>query len=190
MELVETGELQWLFDVARSGFGRPEDFADFKMLIARHLDAARPSQPTSRSAMKLIHQFVAGITQMLETTDGEYEISVGDVTARLSRADLLTSGVVYKADWRGAFLLRAIHLVSEYGTRIRSCAYASCGRMFVGDRVGHQRFCSPTHATKERERVFRAKFPTQEKWNEYRRKNRLRRKLQETAKKRSSERKA
>ena len=142
-----------------------------------HLDTTRPPGLTPRSAIKLIRQFVAGVTQMLKTTDGEYEVSIGHVSARLSRSDIITGGgSVYRADWRGTFLLRAVKLVSEYGGRIRSCAYAPCGRMFVGDKVGHQRFCLPTHATKERERVFRAKFPTPEKWNEYRRKNRQRRK--------------
>lgn len=56
IELRETLELQWLFDVARSGFVRPEDFADFNAFIARHLDAARPSRPTPRAAIKLIRQ--------------------------------------------------------------------------------------------------------------------------------------
>jgi len=176
IELRETLALQWLFDIARTGFQRAEDFASFNKFIARHLDAARPSRPTPRVAIKLIRQFVTGIAQMLKTIDGEYEISVGHVSARLSLIDIMTGdSAVYKADWRGAFWLRAVYLVSQYGTRIRSCAYPPCGRMFVGDKVGHQRFCSPTHATKERERVFRAKFAP-EQWNEYRRKNRLRRK--------------
>jgi hypothetical protein len=177
IELLETGELQWLIDIAHSGFARPQDFADFNMFIRPlHLDTTRPPGLTPRSAIKLVRQFVVGVTQMLKNTDGEYEVSIGHVSARLSRSDIITSGgAVYKADWRGTFLLRAVKLVAEYGGRIRSCAYAPCGRMFVGDRVGHQRFCSPTHAARERERLFRAKFATPEKWNEYRRKNRLRR---------------
>jgi len=79
MEIGDINRLPLAIRLLRaSAFKRAEEFSRaFSRLIASPLGySAGPADPTPRSAIKLIRQVVAGIIQMLETTDGEYEVSV------------------------------------------------------------------------------------------------------------------
>ena len=172
--LTDANTLRWLLGLAQRGFVPPgtDDLDDLQKFSAPYFDKSKPL-PTPQEALKLVREFMAPFVRMLEAEDGQYAIGIGPIGIEFSRALMMGLPLHKAADWRDAFLLAATDLVYRCGTQIRRCEWEPCHRHFVGDKIGHQRFCSPQHAAKERERKFREQYPTPEKWKAYRRKKRL-----------------
>jgi CGNR zinc finger len=148
--------------------------------------AAQYRLPSSATAHQFLRRFVAELKRFIEKPEAgiEWKIQIGGVSKTLSWDSIRTGGgtsLYRSADWRAAFLLRVTKLIDEYGSRIRQCARADCGRIFVSDDPRRQKFCSPKCGAIDRERRFREK---QTDWAEYRRN---RRKQREGIRKRQKE---
>jgi len=177
LEIVDLGWLRWLLYLAEGdAIDESSIPAEVSVFTSLYLDDPAKSHPASaHEALDLVREFGAGLKRLIDGSEsaGKWPITIG-VVKRIVSLDRLTGGgpPLRASDWRGAFLLHATHLISRYGRRIRRCAYSDCRHVFVGDQIGHQKFCSPKCGANERQRRFREKTPD---WSDYRKRGRLRR---------------
>lgn len=174
-EILNLAYLRWLLDLVQGASVDESAITDqIATFVEPYLDdSSRESRPSSKSeALQFVREFITELKQLVEKrgTGFKWKIAIGEISKTLSWEDILIGGSLYHAaNWRGAFLLRATKLIDEYGNRVRQCAYPNCGRLFVGDHTGKQKFCSLKCGAAERQRQFRAKHPD---WADYRRRGR------------------
>jgi len=184
-ELADLGRLRWLLSMAQ---GAPIDEAKIVDQIAAitepHQDESAKDRPASaREALRFVSKFVSEMKQFVEKRGTravvKWRIPFGELSKTLTWEDVVIGTSLFLAsDWRGAFRLAATRLIELYGKRIQQCAYADCGRLFVGDAVGRQKYCSSQCGAIERQHRFRKKKEEGgETWTEYRRRGRKDREL-------------
>ncbi len=176
-ELADLARLRWLLNLAQGApINEAEIAAEVAAVVRPYQDGSSGSRPASgREVLRFVSKFVSDLKRFIEKrgTGIKWKIAIGKVSRSLSWEDILTGGSRCLAlDWRNAFLLWATELIDLHGNRIRRCSNGDCGRLFVGDRIGRQKFCSPECGATERQRRFRAKVPD---WPDYRRRGRQRR---------------
>jgi hypothetical protein len=175
-EILDLASLRWLLNLLKDAPSEKDAAmtAQIVTFVEPYLDnSSTESRPRSESeALQFVRQFVAELRHLVEKrgTGVKWKIAIGEISKTLSWEDILSGGSFFQAaDWRGAFLLRSTQLIDQYGSRIRQCAFADCGRLFVRDHAGKQKFCSLKCGATERQRQFRAKLSD---WTDYRRRGR------------------
>jgi hypothetical protein len=121
-------------------------------------------KPPRGALRKLLREVAPGATAFLVSRQ-PWEVALKGRASR--RLEWVGSMAIagYKTDWRSAFLLRAMDLLTLGAEQVRKCGAEGCGRLFFA--VKRQAFCSKRCSLRERQHRFREQF-TEAQWRKRR----------------------